>query len=82
MKAELQAGAAPEPGSPARVARRGGGGVAEGRNEEEDGKAVAGAAGSARTFLGTELDRGRSAAEKAAQRAAGKRKCLRGQWIE
>ena len=64
--AELQAGEAPEPGP--RCAQRGG--VAKGRNGEEDGEAVAAAAGSARTFLGTDHGRGRRAAEKAAQCAA------------
>ena len=64
--AGLQAGAAPEPRS--WCAQRGG--VAKGRNEEEDGKAVAGAAGSARTFFGTDRDRGIRAAERAALGAA------------
>jgi hypothetical protein len=44
--------------------------VAKGRNEEEDGKAVAAAAGSARTFFGTDRDRGIRAVEKAALGAA------------
>lgn len=52
MKVEPQAGAAPEPG-PWRVYR---GSVAKGRNEVEDGKAVAGSVGSARTFLGADRE--------------------------
>ncbi|MEP0498796.1 MAG: hypothetical protein ABJ256_00655 [Nisaea sp.] len=51
-----------------RAARRGG----EGRNEEEDGEAVAAAAGSARTYPGTDLGRCLRAAEKAALNAAAK----------
>ncbi len=61
-----KAGAAPEPGP--RCAQRGG--VAKGRNEEEDGEAVAAAAGSARTYPGTDLGRCLRAAEKAALGAA------------
>jgi len=38
--------------------------VAKGRNEEEDGEAVAGAAGSARTSPGTDHGRGIRAAER------------------
>ena len=57
--AGLKAVAAPEPGP--RCAQRGG--VAKGRNEEEDGEAVAGAAGSARTLPGTDHGRGIRAAE-------------------
>ena len=64
--AGLQAGTAPEPG-PRRAQR---GGVAKGRNEEEDGEAVAAAAGSARTLLGTDHGRCLRAAEKAALGAA------------
>ena len=64
--AGLKAVAAPEPGP--RCAQRGG--VAKGRNEEEDGEAVAGAAGSARTSPGTDHGRGIRAAEKAAPGAA------------
>ena len=64
--AGLKAVAAPEPGP--RCAQRGG--VAKGRNEEEDGEAVAAAAGSARTLLGTDHGRGIRAAEKAAPGAA------------
>ena len=58
--AGLKAGAAPEPGP--RCAQRGG--VAKGRNEEEDGEAVAAAAGSARTSLGADHGRGHRAAER------------------
>ena len=61
-----KAGAAPEPAP--RCAPRGG--VAKGRNKEEDGEAVAAAAGSARTFPGTDLGRCLPAAEKAALGAA------------
>ena len=61
-----KAGAAPEPAP--RCAPRGG--VAKGRNKEEDGEAVAAAAGSARTLLGTDHGRGIRAAEKAAPGAA------------
>ena len=64
--AGLKAVAAPEPGP--RCALRSG--VAKGRNEEEDGEAVAAAAGSARTLLRTDHDRCLRAAEKAAQCAA------------
>jgi len=44
--------------------------VAKGRNEEQDGKAVDAAAGSARAFIGTDRGRGIRAAEKAALGAA------------
>ncbi|MEO4044915.1 hypothetical protein AAFN47_25210 [Hoeflea sp. CAU 1731] len=44
--------------------------MAKGRNEEEDGEAVAAAAGSARTLSGTDHGRGIRAAEKAAHCAA------------
>ena len=64
--AGLKAVAAPEPGP--RCAQSSG--VAKGRNEEEDGEAVAAAAGSARTLLGTDHGRGIRAAEKAAPGAA------------
>lgn len=62
----MEADPAPEPG-PWRAKC---GGVAEGRNEEEDGKAVAGSAGSARTFLVMDHGRDIRAAEKAALSAA------------
>ena len=76
--AGLQAGAAPEPGP--RCAQRGG--VAKGRNEEEDGEAVAGAAGSARTFPGTDHGRGVRTAER--RRTAPPRgdERIGGQWTE
>ena len=64
--AGLKAGAAPEPGP--RCAQRGG--VAKGRNEEKDGKAVDAAAGSAWTLLGTDHGRDIRDAERAALRAA------------
>ena len=76
--AGLEAGAAPEPGP--RCAQRGG--VAKGRNEEEDGEAVAAAAGSARTLLGTDLDGGIRVAERRRQAPPSRSERIGGQWTE
>jgi hypothetical protein len=76
--AGLKAGAAPEPG-PRRAKRDG---VAKGRNEEEDGEAVAAAGGSARTFPGTDLGRCLRAAERRRQAPPSRSERIGGQWTE
>ena len=76
--AGLKAGTAPEPG-PRRAQR---GGVAKGRNEEEDGEAVAAAAGSARTFPGTDHGRGVRAAERGRIAPPPGMRGMIGQWTE
>lgn len=76
--AGLKAGAAPEPGP--RCAQRGG--VAKGRNEEEDGEAVAAAAGSARTLLGTDRGRCLRTAERRRQAPPSRSERIGDQWTE
>ncbi len=76
--AGLKAGAAPEPGS--RCALRSG--VVKGRNEEEDGEAVAAAAGSARTLPGTDHGRCIRAAERRRLAPPSRRERIGGQWTE
>ncbi len=76
--AGLEAGAAPEPGP--RYAQRSG--VAKGRNEEEDGEAVAAAAGSARTSLGTDHGRDLRTAERRRQAPPSRSERMSGQWTE
>lgn len=76
--AGLEAGAAPEPGP--RCAQRGG--VAKGRSEEEDGEAVAAAAGTARTLLGTDHGRGIRTAERRRQAPPSRSARIAGQWTE
>ncbi len=76
--AGLKAGAAPEPGP--RCAQHSG--VAKGRNEEEDGEAVAAAAGPARTFPGTDHGRCLRAAEKRRKAPPVRSERVTGQWTE
>jgi hypothetical protein len=76
--AGLKAVAAPKPGP--RCAQRSG--VAKGRNEEEDGEAVAAAAGSARTPLGTDHGRCIRTAERRRQAPPSRSERIGGQWTE
>ena len=76
--AGLKAGAAPEPRP--RCAQRGG--VAKGRNEEKDGKAVDAAAGSAWTLLGTDHGRGIRAAVRRRLAPPSRSERIGGQWTE
>ena len=76
--AGLKAVAAPEPGP--RCAQSSG--VAKGRNEEEDGVAVAAAAGSARTLPRTDRNRGIRAAERRRKAPPPGMRRLTDQWTD